>query len=232
MEARRLLTALAPRNRREFIRLWPMRPAQGESVFLGGDVAPAFNNKRTFRTEGSFEGYKFMNHWKIAFLTVSVSLAMLTTGCATVTGGTTQKVSVKTQKDAVDVAGADCVLSNSRGTYKVTTPGKVSVHRAEDDLNIKCTKDGEAEATTTAKSSTRKGAYYAGNLIMFGIVGGALITGPIDRATGAKYAYPDDIIVPFGKDADSDAANTGAVQSTQAQAQTASTTDTAPSMPK
>jgi hypothetical protein len=168
-----------------------------------------------------------MKYRRIAALLSSVILTTLATGCATITGGTHQSVSVKTQKDAVDVAGADCVLSNSKGTYKVTTPASVNVHRAKDDLSIKCTKDGETDIVTTVKSSTRKGAFIAGNLIMFGVVGGGLITGPIDHATGAQYAYPDNIIVSFGKDAEPqaslDAEKTDAPQATNAQADSTDT---------
>jgi hypothetical protein len=120
---------------------------------------------------------------------------MLTTGCATVTGGTTQKVSLKTQKDTADVAGADCVLANSKGTYTVTTPGTVSVHRAKDDLSIKCTKDGETDAITAVKSTHRTGA-MVGNILLLGVASVALEG--IDRANGAAYAYPDNVTVSFG----------------------------------
>ena len=173
-----------------------------------------------------------MKHRQIAALTAIAFLAMLTTGCATVTGGTTQNVSVKTQKDATEVAGANCALSNSKGSWTVTTPGTVSVHRAQDDLNIHCTKEGEGDVSTVIKSSTRKGAYYAGNLIMFGIVGGALITGPIDRATGAKYAYPDDIIVSFGEDTASQEKNSGVAQDAQAQVEMTPAANTTQSLSK
>jgi hypothetical protein len=169
---------------------------------------------------------------QIAATTACIFLAILTTGCATVTGGTTQSVSVKTQKDAVDVAGANCALSNSKGNWTLTTPGTVSVHRAKDDLNIHCWKDGEGDVATAIQSSTRKGAYYAGNLIMFGIVGGALITGPIDRATGAKYAYPDDIIVSFGNDPEPQEKISGVTQDTKAQLETAPAANATPSLSK
>ncbi|WP_233809442.1 hypothetical protein [Paraburkholderia sp. HP33-1] len=137
-----------------------------------------------------------MKSLRIAALLSSVAFTAMTTGCATITGGTTQNVSVTTQKAAADIAGANCVLTNSEGNYEVTTPGRVKVHRAKDDLNVKCTKPGEPDATTTVQSSTRKGA-LAGNLIMTGVVG-TLVTGGIDRATGAWWAYPDDITVSFG----------------------------------
>lgn len=168
-----------------------------------------------------------MKHGRITVLAAFVYFAVLTTGCATLTGGTTQTVSMKTQKDAVDIAGADCVLSNSKGTYKVTTPGKVTVHRAKDDLSVSCTREGEAPALTSVKSSNRGGA-MAANIVMFGI--GAVVTHGIDKATGGAYAYPDDITVAFGKNAASEGANTDAVQS--AQAVTTSTTDTSASVAK
>ncbi|CPF97814.1 Uncharacterised protein [Burkholderia pseudomallei] len=170
---------------------------------------------------------------RITVLAASACFAVLTTGCATVTGGTTQTVSVKTQKNTVDVAGADCVLSNSRGTYKVTTPNTVSLHRAKDDLNIKCTKDGETDAITAIKSSHRTGA-MAGNIILLGV--GAVALEAVDRANGAAYAYPEAITVSFGKDVEPQGipigTNTGTAPSTQAQAETTSTTDTAPSVAK
>ncbi|MGU7779386.1 hypothetical protein [Burkholderia sp. PU8-34] len=137
-----------------------------------------------------------MKYIRIAALLSSVGLTAMTTGCGTITGGTTQSVSVKTQKDSVDVAGANCILTNSKGSYEVITPGTIKVHRAKDDLNVKCSKTGEPDATTTVQSKTRKGA-LAGNLIMFGPVG-TLAMGPIDRATGAWWAYPDDITVSLG----------------------------------
>nr|WP_276014218.1 DUF4402 domain-containing protein [Burkholderia pseudomallei] len=178
----------------------------------------ALTNQNKSTEHKALKKGKNMKFGRITALTASTCLAVLTTGCATVTGGTTQSVSVKTQKDAVEVAGADCVLSNSRGTYKVTTPGKVTVHRAKDDLTVSCAMEGQAPALTSVKSSNRGGA-MAANIVMFGI--GAVVTHGIDKATGGAYAYPDDITVSFRKDAESQGAagaNTGAAaQSTQAQ---------------
>lgn len=176
-----------------------------------------------------------MKHRQIAALTAFTFLALLTTGCATVTGGTTQSVSVRTQKDATDVAGANCELSNSKGNWTVTTPGTVSVHRAKDDLNIHCTKDGEGDIATAIKSSTRKGAFVAGNLLMFGLVGTA-IAAPIDHATGAEYAYPETITVSFGKSDEPlvarNDASAGTTDGMPAQAARTLTTVTEPSLTK
>lgn len=174
-----------------------------------------------------------VKHRQIAATTACIFLAILTTGCATVTGGTTQNVSVKTQKDAADVAGADCVLSNSRGSWTVTTPGKVSVHRAQDDLNIRCSKDGERDITTAVKSKTRTGT-IVGNVVLLGV--GALVLDGVDKANGSAYAYPETITVSFvngdeppGIPGD---ASTGSLNGTQAQAASTPATNTAPGLTK
>jgi hypothetical protein len=137
-----------------------------------------------------------MKYLNSVALVTALGLSTLATGCATITGGTHQDVSVKTQKDSVDVAGANCVLTNSKGTWEVTTPGKVTVHRAKDDLSVKCAMDGAVDAVATVKSSTRKGV-VAGNAVMFGLVGVIAAEG-VDKSTGGAYAYPDDITVSFG----------------------------------
>jgi hypothetical protein len=131
---------------------------------------------------------------RTAALLSSIGLVSMAAGCATVTGGTTQKVSVKTKDSATDVAGANCVLTNSEGSYTVTTPGSVKVHRAKDDLSVKCTKPGEPDATTTVESSMRKGA-IAGDVAWLGVL--SVVTYGIDRANGSVFAYPDDITVSF-----------------------------------
>ena len=66
-------------------------------------------------------------------------------GCATVIQGTTQSVSVNTPP----VAGATCTLTSSEGTWYVTTPGSVTVHKTKNDLMAVCKKDGYQDATAT-----------------------------------------------------------------------------------
>lgn len=153
-----------------------------------------------------------------------MGLATLTTGCASVTGGTTQSVYIKTQKDSVDIVGATCVLTNTEGTYKVTTPGAVSVHRTKNDLNIQCSKEGESDTRTAAHSSARKGA-VAGNLLMFGVVG-VLVGSGIDAANGAAYAYPDNILVSFADivGADNNTTKFAGLRETSARSNAANTT--------
>lgn len=139
-----------------------------------------------------------MKSIRIAALLTSVGLTAMTTGCATVTGGTTQNVSVKTQKSAADIAGANCVLTNSGGSYTVVTPGKVAVHREKDDLTVQCTKDGETSQVAKVESSYRKGA-IVGDIAWLGVL--SVVSYGIDRASGSVFAYPDDITVAFGDSA-------------------------------
>jgi hypothetical protein len=134
-----------------------------------------------------------MKSLKTLALIAGIAIASLTTGCASITGGTSQTVSLQTKQDATEVAGADCELKNEKGTYHVTTPGKVTVHRAYGDLQVTCSKAGQPDAVATVQSST-KGATY-GNIILGGGIGAG-----VDMATGAAYAYPDLITMLFGKD--------------------------------
>jgi hypothetical protein len=138
-----------------------------------------------------------MKYLKLTALSAAAALAVLTSGCAAITGGTAQEVSLKTQKNSVEVVGANCVLKNSKGTWEVATPAKLTIHRAKDDLNVACTKDGEAPVSTTFQASTRKAA-LAGDIIMFGMIGGALMVHSAEAASGSAYAYPDDLSVSFG----------------------------------
>jgi hypothetical protein len=137
-----------------------------------------------------------MKYLKLSILAASLGMCVLATGCATVTGGTTQSVSVKTQKDSTEVAGANCVLTNSGGSYKVVTPGKVAVHREKDDLTVQCTKDGETSQVAKVESSYRKGA-IAGDIAWLGVL--SVVSYGIDRASGSVFTYPDDVLVTFGE---------------------------------
>ncbi len=58
-------------------------------------------------------------------------------GCASITESKNQSMSVTTG----EVTGAMCTLSNSKGSYYVTTPGSVMVRNACDQLAISCTKE-------------------------------------------------------------------------------------------
>lgn len=118
----------------------------------------------------------------------AVAASSFMTGCASIVDGSSQVVSVETRKDADIVAGASCTLTSNKGTWFVTTPGTVTVHRGYDDLNVKCTKPDFIPGVATVKSSTKGMAF--GNLLFGGLIGTA-----VDMGTGAAYDYPTLITV-------------------------------------
>ena len=104
------------------------------------------------------------------------------TSCASITESKNQSMSVNTG----EVTGAMCTLSNSKGSYYVTTPGSVMVRNACDPLTITCSKEGYVPANPSAGTVQDKSKGMAwGNLVFGGIIGIA-----VDRSTGAGCSYP------------------------------------------
>jgi hypothetical protein len=128
------------------------------------------------------------------FLAIGAAmLVALTSGCATITTGTNQSLSVETRAKGTSVAGAACQLSNDKGTWFVTTPGSVTVNRAYGDLAVKCTHDKHPVGTMIVKSSTKGMAF--GNILVGGVIGAA-----VDVSTGSAYDYPSLITLELGLD--------------------------------
>src|SRR5690348_2737225 len=84
-------------------------------------------------------------------IAVSASLAALViSGCATITTGQNQPVSVETP----GCAGATCKLSNDKGTWYVSaTPGSATVQRAYGDMTVTCEKGDYRSNPYAIKSS-------------------------------------------------------------------------------
>lgn len=111
-------------------------------------------------------------------------------GCASIVDGSSESLSVKATSAAADVAGAQCTLSNNKGTWYVTTPGTVTVHRSYNDMNVKCAKPGYVSNAIAVSSSTRGMAF--GNILFGGLIGAG-----VDMSTGAAYVYPNPITIPL-----------------------------------
>lgn len=115
-----------------------------------------------------------------------ILLMMSLTGCASMTIGQNQTLSVETSPD-ID---ASCELSNDKGKWFVTsTPGSVVVNRSYEDLIVVC-KKGKKTGNTTISSHT-KGMMY-GNILAGGLIGAA-----VDAGAGAAYDYPSVIMLPL-----------------------------------
>jgi hypothetical protein len=123
-------------------------------------------------------------------ITVTASLLYLT-GCADMFDGTSQTLSIQTKTPTFqDVAGAQCQLSNNKGTWMTAAPGIVTVHRSYDPISVACSAPGYLVHAGSADSTTKNLVW--GNLVFGGIIGAA-----VDIGTGAAYDYPSMIIVPL-----------------------------------
>lgn len=137
---------------------------------------------------------------------------MLGTGCASIVSGTNQSVSLETRsKEGQAVMGANCKLSNNKGTWYVTSPGSVVVNRSYEDLLIDCEKENQQPGLASVKSSTKAMAF--GNILFGGVIGAG-----VDIASGAAYDYPTMITVLMGSKVTVDAPSPDKAKETQPQA--------------
>lgn len=114
------------------------------------------------------------------------------TGCASITGSKNQPLSVQAVYTGKSIEGADCTLTNDKGTWFAKTPGSVVVQKSGQDLVVKCDKEGVPSGSTTVASSANGGAW--GNILFGGIIGYA-----IDAGTGAAFDYPTSLAVQMGQ---------------------------------
>jgi hypothetical protein len=118
---------------------------------------------------------------------------VLFTGCASVSGGNVQKMYVQTlNPDGAIVTGAECALSNDKGTWRLNSPGDTSVVRSNKPMEVKCSKPPLPQGVLSLESGTRPAMY--GNILIGGVVGAV-----IDHNTGAAYEYPEMVKVIMGQ---------------------------------
>ncbi len=118
---------------------------------------------------------------KIAALSALVLAG--TSGCASITQGTTQILSFK-----IEPKTAKCVLTRAGDGELGSVGGRattVSVGKDKDDILVQCSAPGYAAKTTRIVSGATT-AGVTGVLLDFGIT---------DMITGAMYAYPTDISI-------------------------------------
>jgi hypothetical protein len=121
-----------------------------------------------------------------------LATALQLTGCASIVSGSNQPISVETQTaDGKQLIGANCRLSNDKGTWFITTPGSTTVHRSYENLSVQCDKENQPAGFLQVPSSTKAMAF--GNILAGGVIGAG-----VDVATGAAYDYPSLILVRMG----------------------------------
>jgi hypothetical protein len=114
-----------------------------------------------------------------------LSLAVLASGCATLTKGTSQAVTVDT-----DPSGATCTLTRGGKPVAIVnpTPGSVPVDKAQGTIAVACNKQGYLEAAGNLASEFQ--AMTFGNILFGGVVGIV-----VDAASGAMHHYPDRVTI-------------------------------------
>ena len=108
-----------------------------------------------------------------------LALVVLSTGCATITKGTNQTVTVDT-----DPSGATCTLTREAKTLAVVnpTPGSVSIGKSSVPITVVCKKVDFLDAAGTLTSQFQ--AMTFGNVLFGGLIGVA-----VDAASGATHEY-------------------------------------------
>jgi hypothetical protein len=102
--------------------------------------------------------------------TLTLLVFLMLSGCASITGSTSQSISVQTKEPTgAEVVGANCELTNSKGKWFVITPGSVGISRSNDNMQLLCRKDGYEPGRNGIVSDTK---------------------GIVDHTSGAAYEYP------------------------------------------
>lgn len=127
-----------------------------------------------------------------AVLALAILASSLLTGCASIVSGSSQVVSVEARNQGQLVKGASCKLQNAKGTFYVTSPGTVTVHKSGDDLVVQCDKENIKSGQAHLKSSIKGMAF--GNILFGGLIGVV-----IDQSSGAAYDYPSTVTVFMGE---------------------------------
>jgi hypothetical protein len=130
-----------------------------------------------------------MGNVRLQNLLLAVLLGPLA-GCASITGSSTQSISIEAVERTGTRVVAECRLSNDKGNWTVKTPSHVSVGRSGEDLSVQCTADGQDPGLVKVVSRANGG--MVGNIVFGGVVG-ALVDN-----SGAGYDYPDLVRVVMG----------------------------------
>lgn len=118
-----------------------------------------------------------------------ISLSIVLTSCATITGDRSQAIQVTS-----NVEGAVCSVANTEGQWTVETPGSVLVARDSGNLLLNCSKKGYKAASVSIESYHTNASTW-GNIVLGGGIGYI-----VDRNTGAAFYYPSTINVALEKE--------------------------------
>jgi hypothetical protein len=114
-----------------------------------------------------------------------IILLVVLPGCASLSHGTTQQITVATEPP-----GASCTLSREgQSIARIdATPGAALVERDKHDILAVCSKPGYATASAPLHSGVAGSSF--GNILAGGLIGVA-----IDSANGADNEYPSAVSI-------------------------------------
>lgn len=119
-------------------------------------------------------------HVKAAAALAAIAAMALTSGCATVTKGASQTLTVQTAPE-----GAACMLERDGKVIGAVnpTPGSIKVGKGRKDIAVSCEKTGYLKSSDNLSPTFQ--AMTAGNILIGGLIGVA-----VDAASGAMNEYP------------------------------------------
>jgi len=135
-----------------------------------------------------------MSHHLRVFARVATGgVLLMSTGCATLTGSSTQTIELTTV-DARDrpVRGMTCSLTHGPGNYVVDSPAiDLEIKRSSTDLEIECRRGSQlAKGTVVPRAESA---------IAHAFIPGGSIATLVDYATGAMYTYPSPLRLRIGQ---------------------------------
>lgn len=123
----------------------------------------------------------------------AAAIAILVTGCASITNDSAHPIKIETKTSGGDVVvGADCKLTNDYGTTSMKSGDTAQVRRSSKDLDIVCVHPANPNANARAISRANAGMW--GNIIIGGGIGAI-----IDHNKGTAYTYPTWMQLVYGK---------------------------------
>lgn len=128
---------------------------------------------------------------KVIFLSAAIAVAVLATGCSSLTQSDSQSLSLTATYQGNPVE-PECKLTNDRGVWDAKAPANVNVRKSNEDLSVTCKKDGMPDGLL--KAISRAAGSMFGNIILGGGIGAM-----IDHSNGRGYDYPNQLPVRMGE---------------------------------
>lgn len=118
-------------------------------------------------------------------------LLLVASGCATVTKGGTQSLTIST-----DPPGASCTMNREGALIGAVpqTPGTIQIDKDKDTITVSCKKEGFFESVAVLASEIQGMTF--GNILLGGVIGVA-----VDGISGAMHQYPPMISITLTPEA-------------------------------